>query len=83
MPSLQVRDLPEHIYKALKEAATAERRSLSQQAIVALAKGLNIGIDHSKRRKNLLASWGDQPDRLKKWSTVDVTSWVRTDRMTR
>ncbi len=38
MPTLQIRDLPEHIYKALAEKARRERRSLSRQAIVELER---------------------------------------------
>ena len=83
MPSLQVRDLPEHIYQALKKAAEAERRSLSQQAIIALAKGLRIGVSPQKRRTELLASWDTDANRFQKWAEVDVTSWIRNDRMTR
>jgi len=36
MPNLQIRDLPQDIYDALKADATNEQRSLTQQAIVAL-----------------------------------------------
>jgi antitoxin FitA len=81
MPSLQVRDLPEEIYQALKRAAQAEHRSLSQQAIVALARGLDLGVDHRKRRANLLRQWKQEP--LGQWAHVDVTAWVRADRDSR
>ncbi len=36
MPNLQIRDLPQDIYDALKVDAINEQRSLTQQAIVAL-----------------------------------------------
>ena len=36
MPNLQIRDLPQEIYDALKADAQIEQRSLTQQAIVAL-----------------------------------------------
>ena len=81
MPSLQVRDLPEEIYQALKRAAKAEHRSLSQQAIVALAKGLNLGVDHRKRRARMLAKWNEEP--LGQWAHIDATSWIRSDRDSR
>ena len=42
MPSIQVRDLPEQIYRKLKINAKKDHRSLSQQAIVTLKKGLGI-----------------------------------------
>lgn len=36
MPNLQIRDLPQDLYDALKADARIEQRSLTQQAIVAL-----------------------------------------------
>jgi len=36
MPNLQIRDLPQELYDALKLDARLEQRSLTQQAIVAL-----------------------------------------------
>ena len=44
MSSLQVRELPENIYSLLKRRAEAERRSIAQEAIALLAKGLNTSI---------------------------------------
>ena len=38
MPSLQIRDLPEHLYLILAERARRNRRSLAQQATVELEK---------------------------------------------
>ncbi len=38
MPSLQIRDLPEHLYKILAEKARRNRRSLAQQATVELER---------------------------------------------
>jgi hypothetical protein len=42
MPSLQVRDLPEAIYRKLLNEAEKEHRSLAQQAIAVLAIGLGV-----------------------------------------
>jgi len=36
MPSLQIRDLPEHLYEILTEKARRNRRSLAQQATIEL-----------------------------------------------
>lgn len=36
MPNLQIRDLPQDLYDALRVDAMIEQRSLTQQAIVAL-----------------------------------------------
>jgi hypothetical protein len=38
MPSLQIRDLPEHLYEILAEKARRNRRSLAQQATIELEK---------------------------------------------
>jgi len=54
MPSIQVRDLPEQIYNKLKNNAQKDHRSLSQQAIVTLKKGLGIDENHKERRRILV-----------------------------
>jgi plasmid stability protein len=54
MPSLQVRELPENIYQLLQKKAKAEHRSLSQEAIALLAKGLNTSEDPKLRRADLM-----------------------------
>lgn len=38
MPSLQIRDLPEHLYEILAEKARRNRRSLAQQATIELER---------------------------------------------
>ncbi len=54
MPSLQVRDLPENVYYLLQKKALKEHRSLSQEAIVILAKALNTEDSFQSRRADLL-----------------------------
>jgi hypothetical protein len=39
MPSLQARDLPEHIYQKLLADAKSRHCSLAQQAVAVLSKG--------------------------------------------
>ena len=56
MASLQVRELPENIYNSLIKQAKAEHRSLAQEAVAVLAKGLNISISGKSRRAQLLKS---------------------------
>ncbi len=56
MASLQVRDLPEELYYKLKEEARRAHRSLAQQAIVALSRGLDSPISSRERRQRLLQS---------------------------
>ncbi len=54
MPSIQVRDLPEQIYRKLQINAKKDHRSLSQQAIVTLKKGLGIDSNSKERRRELV-----------------------------
>ncbi len=54
MSSLQVRELPENIYSLLKRRAEAEHRSIAQEAIALLAKGLDTSIAPKERRTRLL-----------------------------
>lgn len=49
MPTLQVRDLPEHLYRLLKERARREYRSLAGQAVVELER-TPIGSGECRRR---------------------------------
>ena len=54
MPSIQVRDLPEQIYNKIKNNAQKDHRSLSQQVIVTLKKGLGIDENPTERRRILV-----------------------------
>ena len=54
MPSLQVRELPDNIYSLLQEKAKKEHRSLAQEAVVTLAKGLEVSLSLKNRRMELL-----------------------------
>ena len=54
MPSIQVRDLPEQIYRKLQINAKKNHRSLSQQAIVTLKKGLGVETNSKERRRILV-----------------------------
>jgi hypothetical protein len=54
MPLIQVRDVPEHIYRRLVEQAGRERRSLAQQVVTVLARGLEVEQSPKARRKLIL-----------------------------
>ena len=55
MPTIQVRGVPEHIYRTLSEEAKRERRSLAQQVVATLARGLAVEVDPKQRRLAALA----------------------------
>lgn len=54
MPTLQVRDLPEEIYAKLNYLAEKEHRSLAQETIVLIKKGMENKLGGTERRKTLL-----------------------------
>ena len=61
MPLIQVRDIPDHVYRLLAERAKRERRSLAQEAVVTLARGLQVEVDAKARRRALLAMIRSSP----------------------
>ncbi|MCW5211840.1 hypothetical protein VU04_02895 [Desulfobulbus sp. TB] len=81
MPSLQVRELPVNIYQRLQKRAKAEHRSLAQEAIVTLARGMQTTVSHKNRRRKLLRAITEQPCFLdEKAANVNPVQLVREDR---
>lgn len=77
MPLIQVRDVPAHIYRLLSEQAEKERRSLAQQVVAVLARGLQVDLDSKARRQKVLAEIraGAAPRKLS-----DPARLIREDR---
>jgi len=71
MPSLQVRELPENIYLQLCQEAEKQHRSIAQQAVAILARGLNQELDPKSRRGALLAKINSNPIKLNAVPAVD------------
>ena len=80
MPSLQVRELPENIYYQLCRDAELQHRSIAQQAVATLARGLHIELDPKSRRMVLLAKINADPIKLKVASPVNPALLIREDR---
>lgn len=79
MPLIQVRDVPEHMYRLLAEQAERERRSLAQQVVAVLARGLRVDIDAKARRRALLDAI--LPDSSKQTGKLtDPVRMIREDR---
>ena len=55
MPGLQVRECPDSLYRRLVEDAEREHRSIAQQAVAAMARGLGMAENSAARRRLLLA----------------------------
>lgn len=79
MASLQVRELPDNIYHSLQKRAKEEHRSLAQEAVVVLAKGLNLSISGKTRRAQLIEAIEDNivDKSVKKIEPLDL---LREDR---
>lgn len=80
MPSLQVRELPEAIYVQLCREAQMQHRSLAQQAVAILARGLNLERDPKSRRAALLAQITTEPIKMNGVVSVDLAQIIREDR---
>lgn len=61
MPLLQVRDMPEDLYKTLAEIAKQDNRSIAQETIVLLKRALNYQESRQSRRKRILAEINNNP----------------------
>ncbi|MDY6826551.1 MAG: hypothetical protein SVV67_05160 [Bacillota bacterium] len=53
MPTLQVRNLPEHIYRRIVERARAKRSSITQETIYLLQKALEMN-ENPREQRDLL-----------------------------
>ena len=79
MPLLQVRDCPEDIYKKISHDAKKQNRTIAQQVLVLLEKGLGQEKPNIERRKELL-------DRIesrtisKRANEIDDAKILREDR---
>ena len=80
MPSLQVRELPEHIYFQLCHEAEKQHRSIAQQAVAALARGLELDPDPKSRRISLLQRINAEQIALKVVTPIDPALLIREDR---
>ena len=80
MPSLQVRKLPKHIYLQLCREAEVQHRSIAQQAVTAIARGLQLELDPKSRRIALLTRINAEPISLNAMSPTDPAQLIREDR---
>ena len=79
MPLLQVRDCPEDIYQKIALVAKRQNRSIAQQTLVLLEKGLGQEQSNSERRRQLLEiiAARDIPQAVK---DLDAVALIREDR---
>ena len=79
MPLLQVRECPEDIYKKTSYVAKNENRTIAQQVVVLLEKGLGQSESNMERRKRLIEKLETREisSEIKK---IDPVSLIREDR---
>jgi hypothetical protein len=79
MPLLQVRDCPEDIYKKITVVAKKQNRTIAQQVLVLLERGLGQEQPNIERRRQLLEniSRRDVPRKAKQ---TDAVALIREDR---
>lgn len=79
MPSLQIRNLPNHVYEALARRAQRQRRSLAQQAVAELSR-----IPEAERRLRRIEVIENLRKQLRRQSrrklSVSPARLVREDR---
>lgn len=61
MPILQVRDLPEVVYEALKQAAERDNRSIAQQTITLLEESLGLRKPSAESYRRFIAQIRKHP----------------------
>jgi len=79
MPLIRVWDVPEHLHRRLAQQAEKERRTLAQQVVVVLARGLQVDLDAKARRKKVLDAI-HASDRKKTGKLSDPAKLIREDR---
>jgi hypothetical protein len=79
MPLLQVRDCPEDLYKKISIYARRQNRTIAQQILVILEKGLGQEISNNERRKQLLDKI-EKREVPKSVSIIDDVALIREDR---
>ena len=79
MPLLQVRDFPADIYEEISFEAHRENRTIAQQTIVLIKKGLGQEMSNMERRQQILdrIMSRDIPEEVK---AIDHVKWIREDR---
>jgi len=79
MPLLQVRECPEDIYKKIVIVAKKQNRTIAQQVVVLLEKGLGQEQSNIERRKLVLAKIGTR-NISSEIKIIDEVKLIREDR---
>ena len=79
MPLLQVRDFPKDIYEEITFEARRQNRTIAQQTIILIKKGLGEEMSNQERRRRVLMEIKGMsvPEKAKE---VDYVKLIREDR---
>ena len=79
MPLLQVRDFPDDIYEEITFEARRQNRTIAQQTIVLIKKGLGEEISNKERRRLVIEKTNlrEIPKNVK---SIDYVKFIREDR---
>jgi plasmid stability protein len=80
MRSLQVREVPEYLYNKLLEEARMKHRSLAQEALSVLDRGLGSAQGNRARRQKLVQTIRELPKPPALVLSVNPVDSVREDR---
>jgi hypothetical protein len=79
MPLLQVRDFPEDVYEEITFEARRQNRTIAQQTIILIKKGLGEEMSNKERRRLAVERTfaRNVPQNVK---SVDYVQFIREDR---
>ena len=80
MPTLYIRELPENIYNELVDLAKREHRSITQQTIEILEKGLKIPKDRHEHKQRIISRTKKIANQIKKYNLTDPSKLIREER---
>ena len=80
MPTLQVRNLPHHLYQKIVERARAERRSIAQETICLLNKALEMEEQGKEHRQKIIDKILSEPPLQNGVEIPDPVLLIREDR---
>jgi hypothetical protein len=79
MPLLQVRDFPEDVYDEITFEAHRQNRTIAQQTIILVKKGLGAEVSNKERRR-LAVERTFSRNIAQNVKAVDYVQFVRADR---
>ena len=80
MPKLQVDDLPEPLYRKLKQQAKRKHRSLSKEVAHALARGLNTTTKPREQRLRAIEQLLNYKNNISAYTLSDPEELIIKDR---